>query len=156
MRNSARSKYLSAILLFFGGVRALAAGTVDNAVQSLSTVRVFAFGGVGFAGVTSKGETNLRYLISEPDPVALRALELVYATGTPEARAYALAGLKELNPKRFKELLAASEDSTESVAVMRGCIGSAETIGSIAKKVDRGDYSLWLEQSSAGRWSALR
>ncbi len=155
MRTSGSWKRLFAITLLFGGVQALARDPVDDIVQNLSTVRVFAFGGVGFAGATSKGETNLRYLISEPDTVGLQALELVYSTGTPEARAYALAGLKKLNPKRFKELLAATAESKERVAVMHGCIGSTETMASIARKVDRGDYSPWLEPSPGPRYSAL-
>jgi len=79
----AQWKCLFAVPLLFGGVRALA-DPIKDAVQNLSTVRVFAFGGIGFAGATSKGESNLRFLISQPGPIALQALEQLYATGSPE------------------------------------------------------------------------
>jgi hypothetical protein len=68
-------KHLLAILLLLGGVRALAYGPVDDAVNRLSTAGVFAFGGVGFAGTTSRGELDLRFLLSQPEPIALNALE---------------------------------------------------------------------------------
>jgi len=78
-------------------------------------------------------------------------LEQLYATGSPEGRSYALAGLKKLNPDRFKELVATAEDSTESVVVMHGCIRSTEFLGSIAKQIDLGDFAPWLEASAEGR-----
>jgi len=99
------------------------------------------FGGVG---------ALLRFLVSQPSPVAFQALERLYAMGDPEGRAYALAGLKKLNPDRFKELFAAAEDSTESVVVMHGCFASTTSLGTIACKIDWGDSSPGLETSDAG------
>jgi len=64
MRTVAEWKRLFVILLLFGAVRAFGGDPLDGAVQRLSTARVFAVGGVGFAGKTSKGETDLRFLIS--------------------------------------------------------------------------------------------
>jgi hypothetical protein len=148
MRISAQWMRLFAILLLFGGVRALATDPVEDAVQNLSTVSAFV--GVGFAGRTSKGEINLRFLVSYPGAIALQALERPYATGDPEGRAYALAGLKKLNPDRFKELLAAAEDSTESVVVMHDCFRSTTSLGMTASQIDRGDFSSRLEAGATG------
>ncbi len=155
MRTSTQKKGLFAILLLFGGIRALAADPVEDAVQNLSAVKVFALGGVGFAGRTSTGEINLRVLISQPDAVAFPALERLYATANPEGRAYALAGLKKRNPDRFREILADAEGSTESVVVMLGCIRSTTPLGIIASQIDRGDFSRWLDAGTTVRTSVV-
>lgn len=109
---------------------------VDVAIKRLSAVEKFAFGGVGFAGVTSKGEIDFKFVLSQPEPVALTAFEKLYGIGNPQGKSYALAGIKKLNPSRFRELLATARGSTEQVAVMRGCIVSRESLGDTAKQID--------------------
>ena len=83
---------------------------VDAAVRRLAKVETFAFGGTGYAGVTSKGEIDFRLLVSQPPQVALAAFEKLYAAGNPQGKSYALSGFKKLDPRRFKELLAAGGD----------------------------------------------
>lgn len=113
----------------------LANDPVDAAVNRLSTVERFAFGGVGYAGVTSKGEIDFKFVLAQPKPTALNAFERLYAIGNPQGKSYALSGLKKLAPERFTELLETLAKSTEEVEVMRGCIVSHEPLPEVAKQI---------------------
>jgi hypothetical protein len=119
---------------------ALADDAVTAAVLRLLAVDKFAFGGVGYAGVTSKGEVDFKVLLAQPEPTALNAFEKLYATGNPQGKSYALSGIKKLNPKRFKELKESIANSTEEVEVMRGCIVSHEALRDVAKQIDQGKF----------------
>lgn len=118
----------------------LANESIDAAVNRLSTVERFAFGGVGFAGVTSKGEIDFKFIFAQPRPTALNAFEKLYAIGNSQGKSYAIAGLKKLEPQRFTELLAALEKSTDEVEVMRGCIVSHEQLHEIAKQIGQAKF----------------
>ena len=139
MRIPRSAKWPFILLLLCSMSRALAGDTVA-AVNRLSTVERFAFGGVGYAGVTSKGETDFKFVFAQPKATALDAFERLYATGNPQGKSYALSGLKKLAPKRFAELVAALGQSTEKVEVMRGCIVSHEPLREVAKQIGQGKF----------------
>lgn len=111
---------------------------VEQSVQRLAHVGVFAFGGVGFAGSTSQGELDFRRIKLEPPDLALAAFEKVYATGNLQAKSYALVGIRSLKLKRFKELYAALSPSDGDVTTMRGCDISSEHFRDIARQIDKG------------------
>jgi hypothetical protein len=121
--------------------------TVGAAIERLSRVDVFAFGGVGFGGVTSQGEIDFRFVFSLPSAVASNAFEKLYVTGNPQGKAYALFGIRKINPSRFKEILASASKSAEYVAVMRGCIVTNETLPDVVKQIDNGKFDLFFEYS---------
>ena len=127
-------------LVLCGVTPLLANDSVDAAVNRLSTVEKFAFGGVGYAGVTSKGEIDFKFVLAQPHSTALSAFEKLYATGNTQGKSYALAGIKKLAPQRFKELAAAIGKSTDEVEVMRGCIVSHEALRDVAKQIDQGKF----------------
>lgn len=116
-------------------VSARADEQLDASVKRLSTVQTFAFGGVGYAGVISKGEIDFKFILSQQPQIALAAFEKLFATGNPQAKAYALVGVKKLDLKRFKELLTTSA-VTDEVEVMRGCIVSHESLKEVAVAID--------------------
>jgi hypothetical protein len=128
------------LLVLFSIAPVLADDTVDAAVNRLSTVERFAFGGVGYAGVTSKGETDFKFVLALPKPTALNAFERLYAIANPQGKSYALSGLKKLEPERFTELVATLAKSTEEVEVMRGCIVSHEPLPEVAKQIGQGKF----------------
>jgi len=128
------------VLLLFCGVSAFADDSLDAALKRLSTVGQFAFGGVGYVGVTSKGEIDFKVVLSQPQSAALTAFEKLYATGDPQGKSYALSGIKKLNPSRFKELLASAQASTDEVEVMRACVISHELLRDVAKQIDLGKF----------------
>jgi hypothetical protein len=131
-----------AVLMLLCGIAVLADEQLDVAMKRLNTVKTFAFGGVGIAGMTSKGETDFKVVFSQPQPIALAAFEKLYATGNPQAKSYALFGIKKLSPNRFKELLKTAKASTDKVQVMRGCIISQESLREIAKQIDNDKFQL--------------
>lgn len=115
-------------------------GRLDNqtAINS-GTIRIRP---VGYAGTTSEGEVDFKLLLSEPQPIALSAFEKLYATGNAQGKLYALAGIKRLNPKQFKELLATAKASQREVIVMRGCIISHEAFRDVATQIDEGRWPI--------------
>lgn len=133
--------------LFLLSSVALAQDTLAAAVKSLSKTSVFAFGGVGFAGVTSQGEKDFRTVVHQPPNVALATFEEIYAAGNPEAKGYALAGIRKLDEKRFTELLHSLDGSKEPVITMRGCIMEKQTMGDVAKEIESGSFDFWINRS---------
>lgn len=128
------------LLALFSISPILADDTVDDAVKRLSTVEQFAFGGVGYAGVISKGETDFKLVLKQPKPTALNAFERLYEIGNPQGKSYALSGLKKLAPQRFAELVTALGKSGQDVEVERGCIISHEPLPEIAKQIGQGKF----------------
>ena len=128
------------MLVLRGFSPVLADDSVDAVVTRLSAVERFAFGGVGFAGMTSKGETDFKFILAQPRPIALNAFEKLYGVGNPQGKSYALAGLKKLAPQRFTELVTTLGKSTQEVEVMRGCIVSHELLSEVAKQIAQGKF----------------
>jgi len=62
----------------------------DPVVERLGKVKMFAFGGVGFASVMSQGEKDYGQVMSRA--VRQEILEQLFKTGTVEAKSYALVG----------------------------------------------------------------
>jgi len=128
------------LLVLFSIAPVLAYDTVDAAVNRLSTIERFAFGGVGYAGVTSEGEADFKFVLALPKSTALNAFERLYAVGNPQGKSYALSGLKKLAPERFAERDATLAKSTDEVEVMRGCIVSHELLPKVAKQIGQGKF----------------
>jgi hypothetical protein len=132
------------LLLLLCGV-APAQDTLSVTVKSLSKTGVFAFGGVGFIGKISQGEIDFRVIQSQPPAVALASFESVYSTGDPAAQIYALAGIRQLDRERFKEILQSLDGSQEMVFTMQGCIMERHRLVDIVKAIDTGSYDDWLK-----------
>jgi hypothetical protein len=120
-------------------------GQLNAAIKRLTNVSTFAFGGVGFLGVQSEGETDFKVVMSRPRFVALTAFEKLYVGGNTQGKGYALAGIKRLNNARFKELLAMARQSSDKVAVMRGCVMSQEPLGGVAQQIADGKFQSKFE-----------
>ena len=111
----------------------------DTAVERLTRVERFVFGGVGIAGVISSGEEDYRAILARPSATA--DFERLFSTGNIQARCYALVGIRKLNPERFKELKQSLRNSNKQVATMKGCIVSHEPLEDVIKQIDAGRYS---------------
>ena len=138
-------KRIAAFLLVLLLSAAPAQDTLSATVKSITKTGVFAFGGVGFIGKISQGEIDFRVIRSQPAAVALASFEKIYATGDPEAKSYALAGIRQLDETRFKELLRSMDGSQEMVLTMEGCIMERRRLVDIAKAIDAGNYDDWLK-----------
>lgn len=104
----------------------------DAAAHRLNSVRIFAFGGVGFAGTPSQGEVAYNAILSAPKGHAIDLLLHAWQAGTPEAKAYALTGMKHLSDYQFHQLATEARTSKQSVITMHGCIVSKTTLAQIA------------------------
>jgi len=138
-------KRLAVALLIVSCSVAPAQDALPTAVKSLAKTGVFAFGGVGFIGKISQGEIDFRTIQSQPPAVALASFETVYATGDSAAQIYALAGIRQLDEARYKELLRSLEDSQETVFTMQGCIMERHRLADTAKAIDAGSYDSLLK-----------
>ena len=105
----------------------------------MTKVDTFAFGGIGFALAISKGETDYRIILSSPSAAA--DFERVFALGNPQAKAYALVGLRQTNAKRFTELATSLQASTTAVRFGRGCDIYELPLSEIVKRIRSGMYS---------------
>jgi hypothetical protein len=118
---------------------AQSAQSVDTAFERLAKVGIFAFGGIGYAGVTSSGEKDYRAILARPS--AMADFEKLYLSSSPQAKCYALVGIRKLNPQRFEELTESLRGSKEKVTTMHGCIVSSEPLGAVIKQIESGEYS---------------
>ena len=82
--------WLVVLCLVIAGV-ARSAESSNAIVDCLAKVDLFAFGGVGFAGVISSGEKDYRLLLSSS---AEADFEKLLASGNPQAKCYALVGIR--------------------------------------------------------------
>jgi len=136
-------KFLFAFLLL--GVMPMNAQTsVEQSIQGMAHVDYFAFGGVGYAGSTSKGELYFRRIMLEPPDHALALFEELYKTENLQARSYALVGIRALKPSRFKELYEGVLTAKGDVTTMQGCMVGSEHFGDIARQINKGLYDPWL------------
>ena len=136
--------FAAALLVLFCAV-APAQDALSAAVKNMRDLGVFAFGGVGFAGKISQGEIDFRVIQTQPAPVALASFEKVFATGDPAAKSYALAGIRQLDGNRFRELLQSLSGSQERVLTMQGCIVEKRKLVDVAKAIDAGNYNDWTK-----------
>jgi hypothetical protein len=112
---------------------------VETTFERLAKVERFAFGPVGYAGVTSSGEKDYRAMLARPS--AMADFERLFSSGNLQAKCYALVGIRKLSPQRFKELAQSLRSSKEKVATMQGCIVFRVLLGDVIKEIDTGQYS---------------
>jgi hypothetical protein len=117
----------------------------SDAINRIATAKVFAFGGIGFAGTTSEGEVDFRVIVAQPPNAALGAFEKLYATDNPQTKAYALAGIRKLDRRRFEQLRVSLRSSAQQVRTEDGCIVSERSLETIAKRLESGGYDLRIK-----------
>ncbi len=110
------------------------------AAHRLANTKFFAFGGIGRAGKTSDGEKDFRIVFAQARNVVLRQFEDLFASGSPEAKSYALVAIHALSPDRFEEQRKSLRDSSIKVTTMSGCIVEEKTLISVAKDIEIGYY----------------
>lgn len=131
---------LLAVSLIFGSGAHYVRELPPVATERLTTIELFAFGGVGFAGKTSEGEKAFRTVMEKPLEVALPAMEAIFANGSVEAKSYALVGIRKLAPNRFETLYQSVAHSQEKVHTMSGCIARTKPLQELAKEIRSGAY----------------
>jgi hypothetical protein len=140
-----KSWMMAALLLTVAVVQTT--GPFEAAFNRLAKVEHFAFGGVGYAGQISQGQKDYEIILSRPS--ALADFERLYAAGNPQAKAYALVGIRKINPERFKQLAQPLRDSQENVVTMGGCIVSHETFAGVIRNIESGNYDRYRKEANS-------
>jgi hypothetical protein len=135
-----------AMFALFACTLAAAQQSVPAALLQIASVDIFAFGGVGFSGKTSTGEAEFKTILKQPPAKALADFESLYATGNPQAKAYALAGIRRLAPARFIGLRRSLAGSNIKVEIEQGCIVSEQSLRDIAADLAARKYDAIMRQ----------
>ncbi|MBX7206731.1 MAG: hypothetical protein K1X78_00350 [Verrucomicrobiaceae bacterium] len=107
-------------------------------LTKLASIHDFAFGGVGFTGITSKGEVAFREVM-ERKTAAADFLALL-DSGNPQAKCYALVGLRLLDPTAFGTQVKRFEKDKTKVSTMAGCMISEQLMLSVVANISAGRY----------------
>lgn len=110
----------------------------DDTFARLAQADRFAFGFSGYAGVISRAQKDYETIRLRKSAEA--DFERLYSQGNLQAKCYALVGLYGFNPKRFRELAAASKESGK-VVTQNGCIVYRESFASVLRRIATGQYS---------------
>lgn len=109
-----------------------------DGVESLAKVKSFAFGGVGYAGTISQGESLFRSVLAGHD--ALAQFRKILSKGTPEAKLYALCGIRALDRDSFASAAAALRAEDPKVETVAGCMISKQSAAGVIKNISSGVY----------------
>ncbi len=97
-------------------------------------IRTFAFGGVGYAGVTSEGE---KYFFTVLTSAGAKGFAELFERGDAQAKAYALTGLRWLSDTRYERLRDAFVAAGGNVQMAQGCLFGEFEASEIAARIDR-------------------
>jgi hypothetical protein len=104
----------------------------------------FALGGIGAAGIISKGESALRTILDQPDAVS--QLEKMLPHATDAGRLYILVGLRMRDRSAYKRAFDLYSQHDSTVETVRGCMISKESFKAVMREIDRGNFDVLLKQ----------
>lgn len=127
------ARFLLVLLLSVGFAKA-----DGDAVKRLETARMFAFGGVGAAGITTEEEVAFRAVLDSKTAEAdfLRVLE----RGNGPGKCYALVGLRQKNRAAFTERVERLAKEKSEVETAAGCMLSKQPMYSIVANIKAGRF----------------
>jgi len=116
--------------------------SAQQAYEQLISVKIFAFGGVGYAGITSEGELCVREIASSTN--GLKMFRSALAKGTTAAQLYALCGIRRCASSEFDAAAAPVVTANRKVSTMAGCIMSEVSASNIVNHIKNGSYNLYF------------
>jgi hypothetical protein len=122
----------------------LAAASQNSAPRDLAAAKLFAFGGVGAAGIMSQGEQNLRAVLQQSD--ASQQLQSAFAQATPAGKLYILVGLRRCDPAAYQKVIDSVARSNDDVEIARGCMISREPFRQLLSQIRDGRFDDYLSQ----------
>lgn len=102
--------------------------------EDLAQATLFAFGGIGYGGMTSQGELDFRRVLAEPAAAAQFAW--VATHGQPPARFYAMVGLHQLHRAAYERLKA--DMLSLHCPTMAGCLGGTIDGPTVLRDIENG------------------
>ena len=134
---------IASIVLAQFGV-SLAAASQNSAARDLAAAKMFAFGGVGAAGIMSEGERNLRAVLGQSD--ASQQLQAAFAQATPAGKLYILVGLRRCDPAAYQRVIDSVARPNDDVEIARGCMISREPFRQLLSQIRDGRFDDYLSQ----------
>jgi hypothetical protein len=122
----------------------LAADSEHSAARDLAAAKLFAFGGVGAAGIMSEGERNLRGVLQQSD--ASQQLQAALGHATPAGELYILVGLRRCDPAAFQKIIGSVARPNDDVEIARGCMISREPFRQLLSQIRDGRFDDYLSQ----------
>lgn len=96
-------------------------------------------GSVGYAAVTPASVLAWRVIMDSPHPAS--AFREVFAEAGIAGELYALAGLRFADPAAYTQFADDLRQRGGSVDVVRGCIGSTDSITQVIAEIDTGEWA---------------
>ena len=122
----------------------LAVESENSAARDLAAAKLFAFGGVGAAGIMSQGEQNLRAVLQQSD--ASQQLQSAFAQATPAGKLYILVGLRRCDPAAYQKIVDSVARPNDDVEIARGCMISREPFRELLSQIRDGRFDDYLSQ----------
>jgi hypothetical protein len=114
------------------------AWTPREGYEHLCTVKKFAFGGVGYAGMTSEGEFAFRAVLKSPK--AAEIFRDACLRATDEGKLYALCGLRQTDREAYDHYVAMFRVETRKVRTQSGCMWSEKPMDTVVQEIVNGSY----------------
>jgi hypothetical protein len=134
---------IASIVLAQFGV-SLAVASQNSAAGDLAAAKMFAFGGVGAAGIMSEGERNLRAVLGQSD--ASQQLQAAFAQATPAGKLYILVGLRRCDPTAYQRVIDSVARPNDEVEIARGCMITREPFRQLLSQIRDGRFDDYLSQ----------
>ena len=115
-----------------------------QAYEQLLTVKRFAFGGVGYAGVTSQGEIAYRVIAGSTNALAL--FSATFTNGNAQAKLYALCGVRQFAPGTFDAHARSLIVANPQVETMCGCVIHHEFATNVIARISSGFYEVYFKR----------
>lgn len=109
-----------------------------DAFKRVANAGLFAFGGIGIAGITSDSEIAFREVLASN--TAVPDLERLLKTGNVQAQCYALVGLRLKQRAVFDEKIKEFIASRAIVETAAGCVMAKRPMSSVVAGIRKGDY----------------
>jgi hypothetical protein len=122
----------------------LAATSENTSARDLAAAKLFAFGGVGAAGIMSEGERNLRGVLQQSN--ASQQLQAALGHATPAGELYILVGLRRCDPAAFQKIIDSVARPNDDVEIARGCMISREPFRQLLSQIRDGRFDDYLSQ----------
>ncbi len=136
--NSRRSFVITILLLICLPPMGWAEDATSKAFDRLLKAPLFAFGGIGVAGTISPDEVDFRTILASPNAEA--DFTRLLKSGRPEAKCYALVGLRQKNRAAYEAQIKPFTTSKQEVQTCGGCIMMKLPMASVAANIGRGNY----------------
>lgn len=134
---------IAGIMLLRSGA-SLAATSENTAARDLAAAKLFAFGGVGAAGIMSQGERNLRAVLGQSD--ASQRLQAALGHATPAGELYILVGLRRCDPAAYQKVIDSVARPNDDVEIARGCMLTREPFRQLLSQIRDGRFDDYLSR----------